>query len=174
MKTTMFVAALWLALAASSAQAQARQTLSDQECLQIFPRADACQAGNRLNGKMYWEAWNTGYNDDADKLLGYIFLAPFTGEGSELELVVGVTTQGTISKVKLRGVAGVSEEFFAQFEGKSLRFEFEIAKTLEDLLFVPAKIKAQAGKHQLCEIIVMELRALSGLAMKSPSLSFAK
>jgi hypothetical protein len=174
MRTILLPAILWLVLAAASAQAQARQKLTEQECYQIFPRADACRAAQMPDGKIYWEAWHTGYDDDADELLGYVFLRPMTHEGSEMKLLVGVTTQGTIAKVRIRGTKAIDDEFLAQFEGKSLRSEFQIAKTLEDLLVVPAKIKAQAGKPELSESIVSEIKAISDLALNATGLGMVK
>jgi hypothetical protein len=147
---------------------------SDQEQLQIFPKADYCRQTVALNGDSFCEAWRTGYDEDPDELIGYVLLKTLSHHGAEMRVLVGIGLNGVISKVLVKGPEAIDQEFLAQFEGKNARSNFEIVKTIDDLLFVPSKLKAITGKMEICEDIAKTVAELIKSASNSPKLTFSK
>jgi len=170
MKTFLIATLLGYAVTASWVDAQP----TDQERSQIFPKADYCRQTGVLNRDYFCEARRTGYDGEPDKLIGYVLVRKLDYCGIEMRVLVGIGLDGEISKVLVKGPEAIEQEFLAQFEGKSLRSNFEIAKAPEDLLFVPAKIKAISGKVEICEEIAKTVSALMKSALHSPKLTFAK
>jgi hypothetical protein len=165
---TFLIAALLACAATAHAQP------ADQERSQIFPRSDYCRQTGALDGGYFCEAWRTGHDEDPDELVGYVFLKTIDYGGTKMRVLVGVFPNGEISKVMVNGPEAIDQEFLKQFEGKNLRSSFEIARTLDDLLFVPAKIKAMAGKTELSQTIAETVAKLMKLAGSSQKLSLAK
>jgi len=99
-------------------------------------------------GEVYWDR-----DDDPRVLLGYVFLETLALPGKEVGLLIGVDTNGRIIKVTTTEPTAAAEEFFAQFERRSLGASFEVVKTAEDLLHVPSKIKAIRGNVEMSERI---------------------
>ena len=54
----------------------------------------------------------------------------------------------------------IDGEFLAQFAGRNARSNWETARTLEDLLYVPAKITALRGNHELTESLGKEIKCV--------------
>lgn len=170
MKTFLLAALLGFVATASWADAQ----LSDQERLQIFSKADYCRQTGAHDGGYICEAWRAGRDGESDKLLGYVLVKTLNYHRTEMRVLVGVSLSGEISKVMVNGTESIDQEFLAQFEGKNKRSSFEIARTPEDLLFVPAKIKAISGKAEICEEIAKTVSALVKSSLESNKLTFAQ
>jgi hypothetical protein len=138
----LIAAILILLLPLTIANAQANNGLTQKDCSLIFPRTDDCQSSKDEAGEKYCTAWYRGYADDTDEFQGYVFLKSLPLEDKDLKLLVGVTEFGEIVSVKSRGNNSINQEFLSQFRGKTFDNSFEIARTLEDLLYIPSKIKA--------------------------------
>jgi hypothetical protein len=79
---------------------------------------------------------------------------------------VGINEHGKISRVTIKGLEAVNGEFLAQFEGRTFGHSFDIARTPEELSFVPAKLKAIAGNIPLSEHIAEGVKAVMQSAQK--------
>jgi len=171
MKTLLITILLGYLATASVADAQP----TDQERSQIFPKADYCRQTGALDGGYFCEAWRTGRDGESDKLLGYILINTLDYRSAEMRALVAISlVNGEIVKLLVNGPEIIEQEFLEQFEGKNLDSKFEIAKTLDDLLVVPAKIKAISGKVEISEEIAKAVSALMKSALNSPKLTFAK
>lgn len=152
MKAKFALTMLALALAVSSGQAQKLKNISAAQCRNIFPSAADCQNRQTADGTPYCEVYREG-GDDPRMLLGYVVLKTLTLPEREMAVLIGVNTNGRIVKVETTEPTVVTEEFLAQFEGKNLTASFEVVKTAEDLLHVPAKIKAIRDNVEMSERI---------------------
>jgi hypothetical protein len=167
MKRKNFRRALLLSLlTATMASAQAPTKLTIDECALIFPQTDFCQILRDSEGAVYGKAWYNGLVEDADEFFGYVFSKPITGEGKEMRLLVGINEHGKITRVKIKGMEVGNGEFLAQFEGRTFGHSFEIARTPDDLLFLPAKLKAIGGNIPLSEQIAEGVKAVMQSAHK--------
>ncbi len=154
-KTSLLSGVLILGLATSMAVAETPSRLTRQDCRQIFPSTNSYEAIRTLDSGVQWtEAWEQGSWGPAEEFRGYIFFKPQQHEGKTISVLVGVTNTGIISCVKVKGLDGVEDEFLAQFRGKSVRQDFAVARTPEDLLSVPAKIRMMQGNLSLSESLV--------------------
>lgn len=144
---------LSLILSTITANAQTYPKLTDKDCSLIFPRSNFCRITQDTKEMSSCEAWFKGDYENEDEFLGYVFLKPVKYQGKELSLLVGMTERGTIYKVRVREIDDIHREFLAQFEDKTSDAQFEIARTLEDLLFVPSKLKAIKGNIPLSECV---------------------
>jgi transcriptional regulator of nitric oxide reductase len=152
MKYKMALAILALMLAVSSVQAQKQKNISESQCRNIFPSADDYQNRRTADGTPYCEVyWDR--DDDPRVLLGYVFLKTLTLPDKATELLIGVDTNGKIVKVHTKEPTAAIGEFLAQFEGKSMNTSFEVAKTAEELLYLPSKIKALKDNLAMSESI---------------------
>ncbi|MDZ7288931.1 MAG: hypothetical protein ONB44_03915 [candidate division KSB1 bacterium] len=157
---------LLLLLVATMASAQIPTTLTHEDCSLIFPRTDFCRILRDAEGAVYGEAWYRGLVEDADEFLGYVFTKPLVHEGKAMNLLVGIDKNGRISRVKIKGLNAVNDEFLVQFEGKTFDHSFEMARTPEELLFVPAKLRAIAGNLLLSDHIATGVKAVMQSARK--------
>ena len=158
---------LMLGLSASISQAQTLSVLTQADCRSIFPGSNSSEATRTLDSGVMWtEAWEHASWGPAEEFQGYVFMKSLQHEGATLGVMVGVTNTGVISTVSVKGQAGVSEEFLAQFHGKALQGNFEVARTAEDLLFVPAKIKAMQGNLALSESLAQSVKEIAAAAGK--------
>ncbi len=153
-------------LTVTMANAQAPTKLTIEDCALIFPQTDFCQILRDSDGAVYGEAWHKGLVEDTDEFFGYVFIKPITHEGKEMQMLVGINERGKISRVKIKGMEAINGEFLAQFEGRTFAHSFEIARTPEELLFVPAKLKAVAGNIPLSEHIAEGVKAVMQSAHK--------
>ena len=71
---------------------------------------------------------------------------------------------GVINGVKVKGADEVPEEFLAQFQDKTEQYNFEVACTPDDIMYVPLKIKAMRGNIPLSESITQGVKAIATLA----------
>lgn len=133
--------------------AASQTQLTEKECASVFPWADDCAQFKDSNGRLYFEAWYRGYGDDPDQFLGYIFLRTFPYKKNSIKILAGISSSGKISNIVPLETSVINREFLSQFIGKSLRDSFEIAKTPDDLLFVPSKIKPMRENIPLSEKI---------------------
>jgi len=166
MKRKIFLLALMLPLALSAAirYNQRPTSLTAKDCALIFSETDFCEKMRVLEtGELFGEAWSNGA-EGADEFLGYVFLKSVTHEGKTFDLLVGVNKSGVIQGVKVRGADEVPEEFLAQFQGKTGRYNFAVAYTADDIMYVPLKIKAMRGNIPLSETIVQGVKAIATLA----------
>lgn len=167
MKRKIFLLALAVRLALSTAgQAQSALVLTPEDCARIFPETNSCEKiGGLDTGVVYGEAWNNdGTKETPDTFLGYVFFKTLSYEGKSLDLLVGTTESGVITKVQVKGVGEVSEEFLEQFHGKTAQHNFEVACTTDDIMYVPLKIKALRGNIPLSESIAQGVKAIAALA----------
>jgi hypothetical protein len=135
--------------------------------LSFFPGANSSEKTRTLDsGVQYTEVWPHGPWEPAEEFLGYVFLKPLQHEGRTIGILVGMTNTGVITSVRVKGLDGVDEEFLAQFRGKTLQANFDLARTPEDLLFVPAKIKAMQGNLALSESIAHGVKEIATSAIK--------
>lgn len=173
MKSNMVAAILSLALAISSVQAQKQQTISALQCRKIFLSSDDYQNRRMPDGSPYCEVyWDR--DDDPRELLGYVFLKTLPLQDKETELLIGVDTKGKIVKVKIKEATAATEEFLAQFAGRDLNASFEVAKSAEDLLYLPSKIKALKDNLELSERVAGAVHEVMLSANHSLALASAK
>lgn len=163
-KILMLVLALPLALSAAIRYSQRPTSLTAEDCALIFPETNSCEKMRALEtGELFGEAWSNGA-ESANEFLGYVFLKPVTHEGKTFDLIVGINRSGVIAGVKVKGADEVPEEFLAQFHGKTARYNFEVACTADDIMYVPLKIKAMRGNIPLSESIAQGVKAIAALA----------
>ncbi|MDZ7266693.1 MAG: hypothetical protein ONB48_07095 [candidate division KSB1 bacterium] len=134
----------------------AQPQLSD--CKRLFENADACRAVRLVDSTWVAEAWDGGYAPGEEKFLGLVLQRTIPFEGIHLSLYVGVDASGTITKVVVSETPAVEEEFLRQFSGRSRNDSLWLAQRTEDLLFVPAPIKAMRGREQLSAAILRHLQ----------------
>lgn len=171
MKHKMALTMLAFALAISSVQAQKQKNVSESQCRKIFLSADDYQNRRMPDGMPYCEVYSDR-DDDPRVLLGYVFLKTLALPEKETGLLIGVDANGRIVKVETTEPTAVAEEFLAQFVGRSMNASFEVAKTAEDLLYLPSKIKAIKDSLEMSESIAktvheMLLSANNSLALAS-------
>ena len=158
-KNRMLSTTLILGVSASMSVAQAQSALTQQDYRTIFPGANASEATRALeSGVLYTEAWELGAWGPAEEFLGYIFFKSLQHEGKMIDVLVGMTSTGVISSVRVKGIDGVADEFLAQFCGKTSQDNFDLARTPEDLLVVPAKIRAMQGNLALSASIAQGVK----------------
>jgi hypothetical protein len=155
---------LFVALSAPYAHAQAQQKLTAKDCAQVFPWANSCIENQMHQNRLIAQAWYQGHEYGEEEFLGYVFLATLPVGEDQVHLLVGINPDSTISKLRIRGADAIDIEFLRQFEGRRAGAELEIACTLEDLLFVPAKIRAMKGRQEISESIVREVKTILSLA----------
>lgn len=153
---------LMLGLAASISLAKAPSELCSSDCKMVFPGANSSEAVRTLASGVQWtEAWEHGSWGPAEEFLGFVFQKSSEHEGSAISVLVGMTSTGVISCVKVKGMDGIEEEFLAQFRAKTVRDNFDVAQTPEDLLFIPAKIKAMKTNPALSESIAQAVKEIA-------------
>jgi hypothetical protein len=163
-KILLLALAIPLALSAAIRYAQKPLILTVEDCALIFPETNSCEKMRALEtGELFGEAWANGV-ESADEFLGYVFLKPITHEGKMFDLLVGVNKSGVIAGIKVKGVDDVPEEFLAQFHGKTGQYDFAVACTPDDIMYVPLKIKAMRGNIPLSESIAQGVKAIAVLA----------
>ena len=163
-KIVLLALTLPLALSAAIRYAQKPLIMTVEDCTLIFPETNSCEKMRALEtGELFGEAWSNGA-ESADEFLGYIFLKSITHEGKTLDMLVGVNKSGVINGVKVKGADEVTEEFLAQFQGKTAQYNFEVACTPDDLMYVPLKIKAMRGNIPLSESIAQGVKKIATLA----------
>lgn len=166
MKRKFFLVALALPLALSAAirYTQRPSILTAADCALIFPETNSCEETRVLEtGELFGEAWLNGA-ESADKFLGYVFFKSITHENETFDLLVGVNRAGVIQGVTVKGAEEVTEEFLAQFHGKTAQNDFAVACTSDDLMYVPLKIKAMRGNIALSQSIAQSVKEISALA----------
>lgn len=158
----MIAMMLILAISASASDAKKSSGLSLQECRAIFPGANSSEATNVLESGVQWtEVWEHGSWGPPEEFLGYVFLKSFQHESQAIDVWVGMTKTGVISGVRVKGIAGVDEEFLTQFRGKASPANFDLARTPEDLLVVPAKLQAMGKNLVLSESIARSVKEIA-------------
>ena len=161
-KSRMTAFMLVLGLSASMCAAKAPAGLTQKDCWRVFPGSTAFEKPTALeSGVLCAKVWE---GEPADRICGYIFINSLQYQGSAIEVLVGVTTGGVISKITTRGGVAVEGEFLAQFTGKTLDHGFEIAKTPDDLLVLPAKIRAMKSNMPLSEGLTQSVQAVARAA----------
>jgi hypothetical protein len=157
---------LLLILITITANAQTYPKLTDKDCSLIFPSSNFCRITQDAKEMSSCEAWFRGDYENEDEFLGYIFLKPLQHQGKDLSLLVGMTSRGTIHKVRIREMNDINREFLAQFHGKTFDDRFDIARKLEDLLFIPSKLRAMEGNLALSELIAGGVKEIVTSAKK--------
>ncbi|MDL1875071.1 hypothetical protein FBQ85_07845 [Cytophagia bacterium CHB2] len=161
-KTNVVSAMLILGLSASMSVAGNPSGLTRQDCRQIFPGTNSSEAVRTLGSGVQWtEAWERGSWGPAEEFRGYILLKSLQHEGKTITVLLGVTNTDVISSAKIKGNGGAEEEFLSQFHGKSVRQNFALARTPEDLLSVPAKIRMMQGNLSLSESLVQAVNDIA-------------
>ena len=141
--------------------------LTQADCRSIFSGANSSEKIRTLESGVLWtEAWEQGAWGPAEEFLGYVFLKSLQHEGKTISVLVGMTKTGVLSKVRVKGLDGVDEKFLAQFRGKTTQDSFDLMRTPEDLLVVPAKIRAMQGNLALSESIAQGVKAIVASASK--------
>lgn len=107
-----------------------------------------------------------GARGPPEEFLGYVFLESFQHEGRTIGVLVGITNTCVISEVSVKGIDGIDEELLARFRGKNLESNFDLARTPEDLLFVPVKIKSMKEEPALSESIARGVKEIAMAAIK--------
>ena len=152
---------LILGLSASTSAAKTPPELTQTDCKSIFPGANSSEATRTLESGVRWtEAWEHGAWGPPEEFLGYVFLKSMQHDGKTIDVLVGMTSTGVIRGVRVKGLDGIDEEFLAQFRGKTLQDNFDLARTPEDLLFVPAKIRAMQGNLALSASIAQGVKEI--------------
>lgn len=120
----------------------------------VFPWTDDYATLTTTDGQVYYEAWERGYADDVDELLGYVFPETVIYEKDTINILVGIVTTGRILKVVVLSVIhNIPRDFLLQFEGKGPQDSFEIVRNTEDVLIVPSKIKPISGNIEISQMI---------------------
>ena len=155
----------------TTTSAETHMKLTQKDCSSIFSWTQYCQTSRTTDGELYCKAWfdRRGFGDDVDEFLGYVFAKPLLIQGKQTRLLVGVTESGRISRVKLEGNDLINQEFLSQFEGKRLRDSFEIAKSLDDILYEPSRVKAIRGDIETSQLIANAVKEALSSAKKSAS-----
>lgn len=144
---------------------QAQPRLTTPDCKLIYPGANSSEAIRTLASGVQWtEAWEQGAWGRAEDFLGYVFLKSQVYEGKSIAVLVGVASTGLITSVRVKGSENIEEEFLAQFRGKSVRGNFNLVRAPEDLLPVPAGIRAMAGNLALSESIAQSVKEIASAA----------
>ncbi len=153
------------------ANAETNLKLTQQECSSIFSWTQYCETPKAVDGGLYCKAWfdKRGFGDDVDEFLGYVFAKPLLIQGKQTRLLVGVNESGRISRVKLEGNDLINQDFLSQFEGKRLRDSFEIAKSLDDILYEPSRVKAIRGDIETSQLIANAVKEALSSAKKLAS-----
>jgi len=158
---------LILGLSASTSAAKTPPELTQTDCKSIFPGANSSEATRTLASGVQWtEAWEHGAWGPPEEFLGYVFLKSMQHDGKTIDVLVGMTSTGVISKVRVKGLNGVDEGFLAQFRGKTLQDNFDLVRTPEDLLFIPVKIKAMQERLALSASIAQGVKEIAKAANK--------
>ncbi len=158
---------LIIGLSASLSAAKTPSELTSIDCRSLFPGANSSEKIRTLASGVLWtEAWEQGAWGPAEEFLGYVFLKSLLHEGRTIGVLVGMTNTGAISKVSVKGLDGVDEKFLAQFRGKTPQDNFDLMRTPEDLLVVPAKIRAMQGNFALSESIAQTVKEIAASANK--------
>jgi hypothetical protein len=158
------LAAFGLLLMAGGAIAQEPTTLTFKEARHLFLWADTFKPLKEINETTkVAEVWNT---DDADELLGWAVVKTMTFDAAQFSLLIGIRKKdGAISKVIVKGMDDLPNDFLAQFEGRKLHDSFEIARTSEDVIYLPRKIKPIRDRVKLSEEMAKTVEeALSSLS----------
>jgi hypothetical protein len=131
-------------------------SLEFREMRQLFPWADSHKPLSGINETTKSaEVWDT---DEPNELLGWAVLKSAIVDNSEVSLLIGIRKKdGAISKVIVRGIDDLPEDFLAQFAGRKSSDSFEIAKTAEDALFIPRKIRPVRDRTELAEAIAQSV-----------------
>ncbi|MCL4511161.1 MAG: hypothetical protein M1470_08845 [Bacteroidetes bacterium] len=155
----------------TTTSAETHMKLTQKDCSSIFSWTQYCQTSRTTDGELYCKAWfdRRGFGDDVDEFLGYVFAKPLLIQGKQTRLLVGVTESGRISRVKLEGNDLINQEFLSQFEGKRLRDSFEIAKSLDDILYEPSRVKAIRGDIETSQLIANAVKEALSSAKKLAS-----
>jgi hypothetical protein len=158
---------LIVGLSASLSAAKTPSDLTQADCRSIFSGANSSEKIRTLASGVLWtEAWEQGAWGPPEEFLGYVFLKSLPHEGKTIGVLVGMTSTGFISKVSVKGLNGIDEAFLAQFRGKTTQGNFDLMRTPEDLLVVPAKIKAMQGNLALSESIAQSVKEIAASASK--------
>jgi len=161
--------AFGLLLMAGSAIGQSPTNLTFKETRQLFQWADMFKPLKDIDQTTKSaEVWDT---DDADELLGWAVLKTLPFEGSEFSLLIGVKKEGAISKVIVGGLDDIPGDFLAQFEGRKLSDSFEIAKTSEDVVYLPRKVRPIRDRVQISEEIAKGVEETLSLLSTSLKMS---
>jgi hypothetical protein len=164
-KNCILALMLVLGVPASMLAATNSHKLTTEDCTLVFPSANSCERMKEVeSGVIYGEAWSNGSWETTDEFLGYIFLRSVAHEGKTIKILIGMTNTGAIAKVKITGIDGVDEKFLAQFQGKTWQDGFDIARTPEDLLYIPTKIRAMKKNIPLSESIAQGVKEAAALA----------
>jgi hypothetical protein len=156
-----------LGLTASLCVAQAQAGKPQIDCRLFFPAAHVLPQTKTLEaGVMYAEAWEQGAWGPPEEFFGYVFLKQLHYNDKTFNVVAGVTSAGVITSVKVIGLDGADATFLAQFRGRSAQDNFDVARTPEDLLFLPVRLRAMQGKVELSERIALEVKAIAVSAGK--------
>lgn len=154
-------------LSAATAVAQSPSILTQPDCRLIFPSANSCESTRVTKSGVLWtEVWEHGSWGPSEEFFGYVFMKSVQHDGTTIDVLVGMTSTGVITNVKVKGLAGVNDEFLAQYRGKTSQDNFDLARTPEDLLVVPAKIRAMQGNLALSESIVQGVKEIAISANK--------
>jgi len=167
MKRKILLLALTLPLALSAAirYSQRPMSLTAKDCALIFTEANSFEKiRTHETGVIYGEVWANGTTETPDAFLGYVLAKTVKHGDSLLDILVGVNKTGVINAVKVKGLDEVPEEFLAQFHGKTGQYNFEVACTADDIMYVPLKIKAMRGNIPLSESITQGVKAIATLA----------
>lgn len=163
-KNSMLLPSLILVLLVSAAAAKTPSALTLQDCWSVFPVANAFEAARAIEpGVLCAKVWQ---GDPNEQIPAYVFQRSLPYEGSAIEILVGMTMTGVISNVRVKDHPEVEEEFLSQFRAKTSLEQFEVARTAEDLLYVPAKIKAMKQNLALSESIVQGVKEIAVSANK--------
>jgi hypothetical protein len=159
---------LILGVSASMAVAQAPAGLTQQDYKSLFPGCNSSETPRALeSGVQYTEAWEHGAWGPPEEFLGYIFLKSLQHEGKTIDVLVGMRNTGVISSVRIKGIGGIDDEFLAQYRGKTAQDNFDLARTPEDLLVVPARVKSIQGNPALSESIAQAVKEIAISANKA-------
>ena len=151
---------LFVALSVTDANSETPQRLTQGDCSLIFSRTDDCRSSRDVHGELYCKAWYRGqrFGDDPVEFFGYVFLKPFSYKGTDAELLIGIAQNGQVYRVKVKGVDSIEREFLSQFEGKRAGDSFAIAESLEDILYVPSRVKAMRGDIETSRMIASAVK----------------
>lgn len=132
----------------------ARTAEEERRFKDVFPDADVFLA--TTENLLHYKAYKTDPSTGDKTLLGFVFMTHEVepeewAYASEIEALVGVTTDGTITKVMIVdhyepfGYFSIdAPEFVEQFEGKSILERFEVGRDIDAVTSATMSVEGTA------------------------------
>ncbi len=142
------------------------QKITMKQYQQVFPKMDAHSKMKKVEDISYVEAWDEGFDRFEEEKIGYVFLGQVEQNGKASRLLVSVDLSGKVVGVGLPKQTDTQAAFLKQFKGMTTQSDFGLAESSDDLLYVPAKLRAMRGDKALSAAIAQEVGKIMAVAGK--------